>query len=231
MTWIRGLHAKTFQKEVPLHIDLPKCPPTILCPPNHPNLPYKMSKTQCLCPKIGYSWFRNRLKRGHPFFHGLGVSMPRPFRKGIACHPTTHMYPFCYHGICCFIIWYSEEFAKPSQEVEVGKVKHLITLCSRNFQNVKIRHDFVYHHSDFTWNHILGNSNNPKLLILTILEVLNFDFSKFEQLSSPKFTKVKVQSLQNCQKWHFWTVWIHQNLISHKIGVAVKWSHFNKVKH
>ena len=32
--------------------------------------------------------------------------MPRPFRKGIACHPTTHMCPFCYHGICCFIIWY-----------------------------------------------------------------------------------------------------------------------------
>ena len=27
------------------------------------------------------------------------------------------------------------------------------------------------------------------MLILTILEILNFDFSKFKQLSSPKFTK------------------------------------------
>ena len=34
----------------------------------------------------------------------------------------------------------------------------------------------------------------------------------------------------NCPKWHLWTVWIHQNLISRKIGVAVKWSNVNKVK-
>ena len=43
-----------------------------------------------------------------------------------------------------------------------------------------------YRHSYFKWNHI---SNSPKMLILTILEILNFDFSKFKQLSSPKFTK------------------------------------------
>ena len=67
-------------------------------------------------------------------------------------------------------------------------------LCSKNFQNVKWRLDFVeiwsfYCHSDFMWNQILVNSNGPKMLILTILEVLNFDFSNFEQFSSPKFTK------------------------------------------
>ena len=36
---------------------------------------------------------------------------------------------------------------------------------------------------------ILANSHGPKLLFLTILKVLNFDFSKFEHHSSPKFTK------------------------------------------
>ena len=35
----------------------------------------------------------------------------------------------------------------------------------------------------------MANSNVPKILILTILKVLNFDFSKFEHHSSPKFTK------------------------------------------
>ena len=44
-------------------------------------------------------------KRGHLFSHGLGVSMPRPFRKGIACHGSMQACPFCYYGICCFIIW------------------------------------------------------------------------------------------------------------------------------
>ena len=34
-----------------------------------------------------------------------------------------------------------------------------------------------------------ANSNGPKMLILTNSEVLNFDFSKFEPLSIPKFTK------------------------------------------
>ena len=40
-------------------------------------------------------------------------------------------------------------------------------LCSRNFQNVKLRLDFIeiwlfYCQSDFTWNHILVHSNGPK---------------------------------------------------------------------
>ena len=65
---------------------------------------------------------------------------------------------------------------------------------SRNFQNVKLRLDFVeirsfYRHSDIRWSQILVNSNGLKMSFLAILEVLNFDFSKFEQLSSPKFTE------------------------------------------
>ena len=34
------------------------------------------------------------------------------------------------------------------------------------------------------------NSKGPKISFLAILEVLDFDFSRFEQLSSPKFTKI-----------------------------------------
>ena len=68
-------------------------------------------------------------------------------------------------------------------------------LCSRNFQNVKLRLDFVeiwliYRHSDFTWNQILANYNGPKMLFLAILEVLNFHFCKlsiFQVSNSPKF--------------------------------------------
>ena len=48
------------------------------------------------------------------------------------------------------------------------------TLCSRNFQNVKLRLDFFeiwsfYCNSDFTWNQILVNSNGPKMSFLAIL--------------------------------------------------------------
>ena len=50
---------------------------------------------------------------------------------------------------------------------------------------------------------ILGNSNSPKMLILTILEVLNFDFSKFEQLSSPKFAKIQSSEFPKLPKMAF----------------------------
>ena len=39
------------------------------------------------------------------------------------------------------------------------------------------------------WNPILANSNGPKMSFLAILEGLNFDFSKFEQLSSAQIYK------------------------------------------
>ena len=67
-------------------------------------------------------------------------------------------------------------------------------LCSRIFQNVKLRLEFVeiwsfYRLSDFTWNQIMGNSNGPKMSFLPISEVLNFDFSKFGTWKLLKFTK------------------------------------------
>ena len=37
----------------------------------------------------------------------------------------------------------------------------------------------------------MASSNGPKKSFFTIVEVLNFDFSQFEQLSSPKFTKIQ----------------------------------------
>ena len=98
--------------------------------------------------------------------------------------------------------------------------KEDMSLCSRNFQNVKLRLDLVeiwsfYRISDFTWNQLLVNSNGPKMLILAILEVLNFDFSKFEQLSSSKFTKnskFKVSEIiQNdiFGPFEFTKIWFH----------------------
>ena len=88
-----GQHAKTFLKEEPLHIDLHISLSTFA----HPTIPTYLTKLVIL--DLCY-----RLKRGHPFSHGLGVSMPRPFRKGIACYPSMYVSPFCGYEICCFII-------------------------------------------------------------------------------------------------------------------------------
>ena len=77
--------------------------------------------------------------------------------------------------------------------------------CSRNFQNVKLRLDFVemwsfYCHYDFTWNQILVYSNGPKMSFLAISEALNFEFlvnlglENCSNLLQSKFTT-------NCQKW------------------------------
>ena len=55
----------------------------------------------------------------------------------------------------------------------------------------------IYHQSDFMWNHILGNSNSPKMLILSIQEVLNFDFSIWATFKSKVY--------QNSQSRAQWT--------------------------
>ena len=53
---------------------------------------------------------------------------------------------------------------------------------------------------------------------LAILEVLNFDFSQFQQLSSPKFTKnskfrvskiVKNDILKSFEPFEFAKIWFH----------------------
>ena len=102
--------------------------------------------------------------------------------------------------------------------IDVLLSKYLLryfSLCSRNFQNVELRLDFdeiwsFYRLSDFTWNQILMNSNGPKMLILTILKFLNFDFCKFEQLSSPKLTKILSSESLKLPKKTFLIVWICQ---------------------
>ena len=47
------------------------------------------------------------------------------------------------------------------------------------------------------------NSDGPKMLIFTILEVLNFEFSQFEQFSSPKFTKIQSSEVLKLAKMTF----------------------------
>ena len=89
---------------------------------------------------------------------------------------------------------------------------------------------FFYRHSIFTWNPILANSSGPKMSFLAILEVLNFDFSKFEHLSSPKFNKIQSSESLKLPKMTFLDIWIRQDLISRKIGVAVKLTNINKFK-
>ena len=84
---------------------------------------------------------------------------------------------------------------------------------------VKLRFEFVdiwwfCHHSDFAWNQILANSNSPKMSFLAIWEVLNFDFSKFEQLSSPKFTKIQSSESKIAKNdifgpFWFTKIWFH----------------------
>ena len=54
-------------------------------------------------------------------------------------------------------------------------------LCSRNFQNMKLRLNFVKIwsfnlNSDFAWNQILAYSHSSKMSFLAILEGLNLDF-------------------------------------------------------
>ena len=75
-------------------------------------------------------------------------------------------------------------------------------LCSRNFQNVKLKLDFVkiwwfYRHSDFAWNQIWPNLKGPKMSFLAILEFLSFDFEyiwatfKFKICQNSKFRASK----------------------------------------
>ena len=113
---------------------------------------------------------------------------------------------------------------------------HTLSLCSRNFQNVKLMLDFVktwsiYGHWDFMWNPVLVNSNSPKMSILAILETQNFESLVHLGLEScSNLLKSKLRTSKIAKKWYFWTAWIRQNLISRKIWVAVKLSNANIVK-
>ena len=75
-----------------------------------------------------------------------------------------------------------------------------VALCSRNFQNVKLRLDFVemwsfYRHSNFMWKPILAFLNGPKMSFLAILETLKFEFLVLSICQVPNLPKFKLQSL------------------------------------
>ena len=64
------------------------------------------------------------------------------------------------------------------------------------------------------WNQILESSNSPEMFTLAILKVLNFDFSKFEQLSSPFTKNWKFRVSKNAKNdifelFEFAKIWIH----------------------
>ena len=88
-----------------------------------------------------------------------------------------------YQSFCDWVVWGQNRTkrCKSYFVFHIHNFKESPALCSRNFQYMKLRLAFVqilsfYRHSDFLWNHILGNSSSPKMLFLTILEVLNFEF-------------------------------------------------------
>ena len=85
-------------------------------------------------------------------------------------------------------------------EPEVSqKNSQISTLCTRNFQNVKLRLDFVdiwsfYCHSDFKWNQILTNSYGPKMSFMAILETELWILVNFGLDSCSNLLKIKIQN-------------------------------------
>ena len=86
----------------------------------------------------------------------------------------------------------------------------LISLCSRNFQNVKLRLDFVeiwsfYRHSDFTWNQIWVNSNGIRMSFLATSKPLNFEFLvNFGLESCSNLLKLKFRTSESTKNDIFW---------------------------
>ena len=75
-----------------------------------------------------------------------------------------------------------------------------LSLCSRNFQNMKLRRDFVeilslYCHSHFKQNQTLANSNGPKMSFGNFRDPEFWIFGKFGTWKLLKFTKIKIQNL------------------------------------
>ena len=124
---------------------------------------------------------------------------------------------------CSGAIFLIRFLGRQTKKSRLGFGKILIQCCQLyHFQNVKLRLDFVeiwsfYRYSDFMWNQILVNSNIPKMSFLAILEILNFDFSKFVHLSSPKFTKIQSSESLKWQKCAIFEIQIWLKLISRKI--------------
>ena len=62
-----------------------------------------------------------------------------------------------------------------------------------------------------------GKFNQSKNVIFASCEVQNLDVSKFEQLSSPKFTQIQSSESLKLPKMTFLDCLNMQNLISHEI--------------
>ena len=97
------------------------------------------------------------------------------------------------------------------------------TLCSRIFQNVKLRQHGVEIlqfacHSDFKWNQILVDSNGHKMFFLVFLEVLKLDFSTFKPfLRSWIYQNWKLW-VSEIAKWQFLSFKFYQNLVNAKLN-------------
>ena len=97
-----------------------------------------------------------------------------------------------------------------------------LSLCSRNFQNVKLRLDFVeiwsfYHHSDFTWNPILVNSNCPEMSLLAILDsggsafwfLVNLSNFQVPKYHNSKFRVSKIAKNDIFETFELAKIWFH----------------------
>ena len=93
--------------------------------------------------------------------------------------------------------------------------------CSRNFQNVELRstmQELICHSILLDIN--FGKIWKSKTAIFTISETPNFEFWEIWDLrKGSNWLKLKFRT-QKVLNMTFLTVWIHQNLISHKIYVA-----------
>ena len=102
----------------------------------------------------------------------------------------------------------------PTFHVILGSLQRRLVLChkalcSRNFQNVKLRLDFVeiwsfYCHFNFMWNQILVNSKSLKMLFLAIWEILG----NLELLKS-KFRTSKIVKNDIFGPFEFAKMWFH----------------------
>ena len=117
---------------------------------------------------------------------------------------------------------YSSLLKKHWQSTEL---RYSVPLCSRNFQNVKLRQHglkilLCACHSDFTWN--FGKFKWSKNVIFGSFTGSEFEFlANLSHSSSPNWPKHKVWSLWNC-KMAIFDIQILPKLITRKIEWEIK---------
>ena len=90
----------------------------------------------------------DRHKRGQPFSHGLAFGMPRPFKRGIACHGSMPVRPFSHNR---FVALYND-----------NRNKNLfffvyVIYVSKNIE-IKKRESNLYFHTIEVYNQIENNN-------------------------------------------------------------------------